>query len=76
MAYQQAGGMLNNAANAAQSNEQHGPQGAEYTLQGMSNLSATVAWLTLANKALCASSRSNGTTTSEPETHGTLNEPR
>ncbi|KAG9879788.1 WD40 repeat-like protein, partial [Aureobasidium melanogenum] len=35
MAYQQTGGMLNNAANAAQANDHHGPQGAEYTLQGV-----------------------------------------
>lgn len=34
MAYQQAGGMLNNAATAAANNEHHGSQGAEYTLQG------------------------------------------
>ena len=40
MAYQQTGGMLNNAANAAQANDHHGPQGAEYTLQGMSDLNA------------------------------------
>lgn len=38
MAYQQTGGMLNNAASAAQANDHHGPQGAEYTLQGMSDL--------------------------------------
>jgi hypothetical protein len=87
MAYQQQGGLANGPGG---SGEHHGPQGTEYTLQGKlstlgwdeisledgaSGVEGQHADLPFAQVS-CASYKSNGTTTSAPETPGILNAQR